>query len=182
MPRSPHAARPRRADRAWKADPGQFQLDLEGAPESATPTATLVGADHWYDIAVDLEGEDPAGAMAAYGTALALEPDHAEAHLNLGRLLHEAGRLPEAERHYRAALASDPRSARASYNLGVALEDQGRGAAAAAAYEVALRLDSALAAAHFNLSRLHEAAGRRTDALRHLADYRRLLGRTGPAD
>lgn len=142
--------------------------------------APAPGADHWYDVGLDLEPADPAGAMTAYGTALALDPGHADAHLNLGRLLHEAGRVPEAERHYRAALASDPRSAQASYNLGVALEDQGRSAAAVAAYEAALRLDPALPAAHFNLSRLHEAAGRRTDALRHLADYKRLEDPPGP--
>ena len=143
-------------------------------PWLGAPLAPLLGADHWYDIALDLESEDSARAMAAYATALTLDPGHADAHLNLGRLLHEAGRVPEAERHYRGALASDPGSAQASYNLGVALEDQRRSAEAVAAYEAALRLDASLAAAHFNLSRLHEAAGRRTDALRHLADYRRL--------
>ena len=47
------------------------------------------------------------------------------------------------------------------------------------AYQAALRLDPDLAVAHFNLSRLFEAEGRRPDALRHLAEYKRLIERGG---
>ena len=42
--------------------------------------------------------------MAAYRRALELDPELADAHLNLGRLLHERGEAAEAERHYRRAL------------------------------------------------------------------------------
>jgi len=151
-------------------DTGQFQLDLD----------VRLSADDRYDAAVDLEASDPAGASAAYREALILDPGHAEAHLNLGRLLHEQGILDEAEAHYRAAVAADPANARALYNLGVALEDRGSAAEAVGAYEAALGMDPDLAAAHFNLSRLHEATGRRADALGHLAAYKRILDRGSP--
>jgi tetratricopeptide (TPR) repeat protein len=57
----------------------------------------------------------------------------------------------------------------------VALEDQERVGEAIEAYERALRFDPDTASAHFNLSRLYEKRGQSKDALRHLADYKRLV-------
>ncbi len=136
-------------------------------------------ADDWFDAAVDLEAVSTDDAVAAYRRALELDPGHSDAHLNLGRLLHEEGRLDEAETHYRRAANADPRSARAFYNLGVALEDRSAVSGAVEAYEAALRLDPELAVAHFNLSRLLEADGRSAEALAHLAAYKKILDRGG---
>lgn len=148
--------------------------DPGSPPDSAPPP----DADAWFDAALDLEGTDPEAARAAYERVLQAHPAHADAHLNLGRLLHEDGTVDEAEAHYRAALGADPGSPRAAFNLGVALEDQGRGNEAVAAYQRALDADPDLAAAHFNLSRLLEAAGRPAEALGHLASYKRILDRS----
>jgi len=134
-------------------------------------------ADDWYNTALDLEAVDVDDAMSAYRRALDLEPDHADAHLNLGRLLHEHGELTGAETHYRAAAAADTSGARPLYNLGVVLEDQGREVQAIAAYERALALDERLATAHFNLARLYESRGNEAGALSHLAAYKRLIAR-----
>ena len=176
----------------WEPDTGQMPLPLEEAPRSdpddaraaTAPPEPIPGAqgparsaDAWYDHALALESDAPEKAKAAYREALDLEPGHADAHLNLGRLLHEEGALAKAEDHYRAAVAADPTVSRGFYNLGVALEDQGRPAQAAEAYEAALSLDPDFAVAHFNLSRLLEAARRPEDALRHLASYKRILAR-----
>ena len=57
----------------------------------------------------------------------------------------------------------------------MALEDLERVREAIAAYERALRFDPEMASAHYNLSRLYEAKGRSKEALRHLADYKRLV-------
>ncbi|HUF74985.1 MAG TPA: tetratricopeptide repeat protein [Longimicrobiales bacterium] len=191
-------------DRVWEPDSGQLQMEFAVPPvaELAAPVALralseaprqsaetdaseLAGdgdahahtADDWYNMALDLEAGATPEAVAAYRRALELDPEHPDAHLNLGRLLHEDGKLAEAEAHYRAAAAADAEGARAHYNLGVVLEDQRREAQAVAAYRKALSLDGNLATAHFNLSRLLESRGNEAGALSHLSAYKRLLGR-----
>ena len=78
-------------------------------------------AEGWYERGCDLEEPAPAEARAAYRRALELAPEHPDAHVNLGRLLHEAG--DPAAAHYRSALAARAGDATAEFNLGVALED-----------------------------------------------------------
>ncbi len=65
-------------------------------------------------------------AIQAYERAIAADPALVKARLNLGGLLHEAGRHMEAERVYRAAIEADGSDAVLYYNLGVLLEDMGR--------------------------------------------------------
>ena len=178
-------------DATWEPDTGQLTMDFAVAEvaDATLPVARRaldedgrddgMTADDWYDAAVDLEAVSMDDAIDAYRRALELDPTHSDAHLNVGRLLHEAGRVQEAEEHYRRAVRADPESARAFYNLGVALEDQSAAAGAMEAYEAALRLDPELAVAHFNLSRLLEAEGRQPEALAHLAEYKKILDRGG---
>lgn len=181
----------RDAGAVWDPDSGQLQMDfpVSEIASLAEPVARRalrersesgdLAADDWYNTGVDLEAVAPDRAKEAYAKALELDPSFADAHLNLGRLVHEEGGVAEAEAHYRTATAVDPESGRAFYNLGVALEDQDSEVGAIEAYQTALRLDPDLAVAHFNLSRLFEAQGRDTDALSHLAAYKRLLDRGG---
>ncbi|HLX06747.1 MAG TPA: tetratricopeptide repeat protein [Thermoanaerobaculia bacterium] len=150
-------------------------------PSEAEAAASAGAAADWYEHAVELEAGDPAAAVKAYRRALALDPDLADAHLNLGRLLHEAGDLEGAEMHYRQALALDPDDPLATYNLGVALQDQQRPRQAATAYEQALALDPSLADAHFNLSGVYEQLGDKAAAFRHLRTYGMLTGSSGPS-
>jgi len=79
-------------------------------------------------------------ARAAYERALALRPTHVDAHVNLGRLLHEAHELRLAEEHYRAALALQPSDVTALFNLGVLMEDQQKAEESLSLYEEATRL------------------------------------------
>ena len=107
---------------------------------------------------------------------LELAPGHADALVNLGRLLYEEGATEAAIVHYRRALESTGGDhATAAFNLGIALEDQGRLRAATDAYRTALTADPAFADAHYNLSRLYERTGDRVSALRHLKTYRALV-------
>ncbi|HEY0512876.1 MAG TPA: tetratricopeptide repeat protein [Thermoanaerobaculia bacterium] len=170
----------------WNPESGQALFDFELAElareASTLPLRTPVetrdepesGAS-WYERGWELDAEDsPEEAMGAYRRALELDPGLADAHVNLGRLLHERGQAAEAERHYRLALAARPDDTTAAFNLGVALQDLGRLRDAAGAYETALAIDGSLADAHYNLAGIYEDLGEREAAFRHLRTYRTL--------
>jgi tetratricopeptide (TPR) repeat protein len=166
------------APRAAESD--QFAFDFERARGRARlrvlPVAQSVrDAEAWYQLGCEIEPADAARARDAYARALSLDPAHPDAHLNLGCLDHEAGRLADAEAHYRAALAARARDATARFDLAVVLEDQERADEAREAYRACLADDPAHAEAHYNLARLCERAGDHAAALRHLMAYRRLV-------
>lgn len=170
----------------WNPESGQAVLDFE-LSELAREASTLPlrtpetkpdepeGAEDWYERGYELEEVTPEEAMAAYRRALEIDPGLADAHVNLGRLLHEREETDAAEHHYRLALAARPDDATAAFNLGVALQDLGRLAEAAEVYEKALEIDRDLADAHYNLSGLYERLGQPEAAFRHLRTYRTLM-------
>ncbi|HEX4962147.1 MAG TPA: tetratricopeptide repeat protein [Thermoanaerobaculia bacterium] len=176
----------------WNPESGQALFDFELA-ELAREASTLPlrtpaartappardrepeTAAAWFARGSDLEDDSPEEAMAAYRRALELDGHLPDAHLNLGRLLHEQGKTAEAERHYRQALTERPGDATAAFNLGVALQDLGRLRDAAKAYEAALGSEPGYADAHYNLSGIYEKLGEREAAFRHLRTYRTLI-------
>jgi tetratricopeptide (TPR) repeat protein len=171
----------------WQPESGQILFDFDVA-DLAKRVAPMVrradrearqespefSADDWFEWGCELEPGSPGEAISAYRKALELDPAHADAHVNLGRLLHEAGDPAAAEPHYEAALASRPEDGTAAFNLGVALEDQRKLPEARLAYLKATRLDPDNADAHFNVARLAEKLGRPAEALQHLQTYRKL--------
>ena len=167
----------------WNPESGQAlfdfsieELEARTAKLERMPRREVLDAEDWYDLACDLELSSTEEARTAYERALELDPSHVDAHVNLGRLLHEDGAPAAAEKHYRAALELDPDHDTAAFNLGVALEDLGRLREAMTAYERAVELDPHNADAHYNLAGLYERRGDKPAALRHLKEYRRLLG------
>src|SRR5262249_27663413 len=79
-------------------------------------------AEQWFHLGCELEGESTLEARQAYLQTIALDPDFGDAHLNLGRLDHEAGELGKAESHYREAVRCSPEDPTYHFNLGVLLE------------------------------------------------------------
>jgi tetratricopeptide (TPR) repeat protein len=176
--------------RRWNPESGQqlFSFDVSELAERVAPLArrraeeakrstTSLGAEDWYELGCELEAGSPEKARAAYRRAIELDPGHADAHTNLGRLLHEAGQVVAAEAHYRQALASRPNDVTAAFNLAVAFEDEGRTDEAVSAYQRVLTEDPRFADAHYNLARLYEHLGRDVAAVRHLKAYRKLVRR-----
>ena len=130
--------------KSWQAETGQYLFLFEGDP--AAGVLKIIQADK---PAVQTEVED-------------------------GYDLHEAGRLQEAELAYRRALDTYGPDPLLLYNLGVLLQDMDRKPEAAESYEAALQLDPAMADGHYNLALLCEDLGRAREAIRHMAQYRRL--------
>jgi tetratricopeptide (TPR) repeat protein len=162
----------------WNPESGQVLFDFS-VEELAERMSSIVPpandeAEELYDVACEVETSSPDQAREVYERLLEIDPDHVDAHVNLGRLLHEDGAPAAAEKHYRRALDLDPDHEIAAFNLGVALEDLGRFKDAIDAYLRALELDPQNADAHFNLAGLYERRGEKAAALRHLKTYKRL--------
>lgn len=177
----------RDGDAVWNPESGQSLFDFavadvaaqtapfaQRAAEAARNRAEKMSAGEWFELACELEMTSVDDAIEAYERVLKLDAEHADAHVNLGRLLHERRAPAVAEGHYRAALSVEPEHAVAAFNLGVALEDLGRVREAIEAYERALALDPDNADAHFNLAGLLERRGDKAGAVRHLKAYKAL--------
>jgi tetratricopeptide (TPR) repeat protein len=121
--------------------------------------------------------EDPNNqiqAIAAYEKVIALDPDHAAAHINLGTLYYNRQDYAAAEHHYRSAIKIDPRYALAYFDLGNVLDETGRVAEAIQTYGTALQLAPTYADAHYNLALAYEKIKESRKALRHWQAYVRL--------
>jgi tetratricopeptide (TPR) repeat protein len=94
--------------------------------------------------AIRAQRGDMARAAAEFERALALNPFHVSARLNLAALLLLDGRHQDAERHLRQVLAVEPANAKAHANMGIVFERRGRPAEALAHFTEALRLDPEL--------------------------------------
>ena len=143
----------REGARRWQAESGQYLLAFDAAP-----------ADGSLSI---LERKAPPAP-----------PPDVETYLARGCELHDTGRLAEAEEFYRQGLEQCGEDALLLYNLGVLLEDLERKSDALGAYERALSADPGFADCHYNIALLYEALGKPRDAIRHMAQYRRLKKKT----
>jgi tetratricopeptide (TPR) repeat protein len=166
---------------SWDSESGQYSLALDVA--AATGSVEVITraqvievaaqkAQDYFQQASAIEQDDPAGAETLYERSLESDPEHLEARINLGRLLHLRGKLHEAEEIYNGTNAAEPLL---FFNLAVLFEDLNREPDAIRAYRSALALDPAMGDAHFNLARLHQRAGNSKDSLRHLLAYRRFI-------
>jgi protein O-mannosyl-transferase len=108
-------------------------------------------------------------------SVIAVNPDDALAHLDLGNaLLDIPGRVPDALSEYQRTLRIYPNYAEAHNNLGAILLQSGRTSEAVAEYQAAVRLDPDYPDAHSNLGgalarmpgRLGEAAAELETAVR----------------
>jgi len=168
----------------WQADTGQYLLAFDGDPADGSLSIIerrRAGASpsDWFERGVALESEDAESARRAYEGAIAADPTFLDAYINLGSLLHEAGRPADSERVYRDAIEACGSDPALLYNLGVLLHDLDRKSEAMDAYETALRGDSELADCHYNLALLCKELGKPREAIRHMAEYRRLVGGKG---
>ena len=173
----------RGAQGTWDAQTGQGLLNFA---QDKTPdnVASLVArgdrnsqpideldSDDWYNLGLELEEVDPNKAPDAYRQAINLDPENADAHVNLGRLCQLRGDLKSAKRHYQRALETTSSHQLAYYNMGTVFDELDEIDLAVKFYRKA----QSVADAHYNLARIYEIRGDRLSSLRHLRQYRRLM-------
>jgi Flp pilus assembly protein TadD len=111
-------------------------------------------------------------AVALYRRILAVEPQHANVHCNLGAALADLGQTAAAEAAHRRAIELKPHFAEAHNNLGNLLKNLGRPGEAEIAYRAAIAHKSDFAGAYSNLGTALADLGRRDEAE---AAYRRAI-------
>jgi tetratricopeptide (TPR) repeat protein len=105
---------------------------------------------------------------------LAVTKDNHLAHLNLGTVFQNEGRLNEALAEYREAARWSPGFFRAHNNLGSVLDDLGRPEEALAEYRLAMRLKPNLPALHDGIGIVFVELGRFDEAMSEFSEAARL--------
>lgn len=112
--------------------------------------------------------------------AIALRPDYAEAHNNLGLALTQLGRPRDAIPHLETSLRLKPNSFQTHNNLGIALASSGRLDEALVAFQQAAVLNPTLPNIHENWAKALLLLNRRAEADEHFAlaaQFRQANGR-----
>ncbi len=120
-----------------------------------------------------LQGGQADRAATHFRESLALAPEVAATHYNLGLALSAQRRFDDAIAAFRRAVSLDARHADAENNLGALLHINGRLDEALPHYRRALALKPENAEAHDNLGRILSTRGEHRDAARH---FRAALG------
>lgn len=111
----------------------------QAALEVAVPDIIKLGAYNNFASLLQAEGL-PEMARALYEQAIAIDPNFATAHYNLGKLKREAGDLAGAIAAYETALSLTPDAPEIHQNLGVALLKAGALEQSKAAFDQAIAL------------------------------------------
>ncbi len=97
--------------------------------------------------------------------AIRIDPDHAEAHYNLGTAYGKSGMYKDAIEAFKQAIRINPDFTQAHYNLGVVYGESGKNKKAVKSYKQAIRIDPDYAEAHYSLGNTKVLLKNRGDAL-----------------
>ena len=154
------------------ADAGSGEVRRLAARDERDEDSTAdFDSDDWYNVGLDFEEVEPPRAPAAYRRAISLNPENADAHVNLGRLFQVRGDLKRAKRHYERALAAVPAHQLAFYNLGTVFDELDELDSALDYYRRAPNVPDA----HYNQARIFEMRGDQLAFARHMREYKVLM-------
>ena len=154
------------------ADAGSGEVRRLAARDERDEDSTAdFDSDDWYNVGLDFEEVEPIRAPAAYRRAISLNPENADAHVNLGRLFQVRGDLKRAKRHYERALGAVPAHQLAFYNLGTVFDELDELDSALDYYQRAPNVPDA----HYNQARIFEMRGDQLAFARHMRAYKVLM-------
>jgi len=113
-------------------------------------------------------------AEALWRDTMAKCPQNPRAHLCLGRVLIELGRMPEAISCFETAVRIEPTYATGHYNLGCALLQTGRLPEAVSHFQTTVNLTPDFFLAHYNLGVAAQQMNRMDEAVQHFETTLRL--------
>ena len=142
----------------WRDPVSLFRAMVRESPESPDARVNLGAALLRFE-------NDAPGAEAEFRAALALAPDRAVAHYDLGDILRGRGQLDSAVLEYRAAIQLDPGYAEAHGNLGIMLLRAGENDSAYKHLSLARELSPNLAPVYIALGNYFVVNGRPDSAL-----------------
>lgn len=160
--------------------PAAAGAPVDAAAAAATPAATAAGAEPdtksavaFYNAAVKahLSG-NLTEAIQNYKSALAANPNLAEAYSNLGLIYNQQHNYAQALAEFRKALAINPKDAITYNGIGAALRADKDLMGAIKNWQTAVSLDPHLATAHYNLGTAFEL---QKDYDRALESYRQAV-------
>ena len=126
---------------------------------AAAAVVCLLGVLTWRQCGIYRD------AQTLYTATLERNPQCWLAHLNLGSMLFEDGRIDEAIAHFEAAQRQNPNNAEIHFNWGRALLQEGRNAESVPQFAAVLRLTPTDAEAHDNLGAALLGVGRTVEAM-----------------
>jgi len=167
-----------------QADSALKFVDADAASQSPVQSAAAL-----YKCGMRLmKIKNFSGAIANYDRAIAMKPNHAEAHHARGFALKKLGRFEEALASYDRAVAIKPGFAEAHVNRGVTLQEMKQLDAALASYEQAIAVKPDFAMAHinrgnvlWNLQKIEAAIGSYDRGLEFMPDNKEALNSRGVA-
>ena len=104
-------------------------------------------------------------AVKSYEKAVAIKPDYADAHFNLGNILRDLGELDGAIKSYVKTIEIMPEYDEAQYNLGVTLQQLGQLDEAIEQYEKALSINPENTDLILNLGFIYQSLGQIDEAI-----------------
>jgi tetratricopeptide (TPR) repeat protein len=154
---------------------GQLLLRLPRKSEVkvlATPSNAL----YWYERGCEFDTNPSTHDLAidAYLKAIKIDPNFAEAFVNLGNVYYCKGMRDEAEEQYRHAVYLNPKLEAANYNLANILLEKDELIDAITYYKAALQVAPDFYDAHFNIALAYEKLNMREKALTHWRAYLKL--------
>lgn len=157
--------------RGSEAEDGGAVASIEGAAPDPRASA---GSCFERGCRLDTDPVTYGEAIAAYREALALDPDFADAHCNLGAVFYNRGERADARRHFERCLRLDPGHVEAHFNLANLLEEEGCNEMALHHYRTGLVADPFYPDLHINLALLYEKMEMAEHAGQHWRRYLQL--------